>query len=82
MGVIVECEHLTKSYGDLVVLNDVSFRVEEGEIIGLVGPNGAGKITLIEMIEGLRTQGKTIFLTTHYMEEAEKLANAIDTCRL
>jgi len=54
MSVIVECEHLTKSYGDLIAVNDVSFRVEEGEIFGLVGPNGAGKTTLIEMIEGLR----------------------------
>ncbi len=55
MGVIVECEHLSRSYGDLIAVNDVSFRVEEGEIFGLVGPNGAGKTTLIEMIEGLRT---------------------------
>ncbi len=55
MSTIVECEHLTKNYGDLVAVNDVSFKVEEGEIFGLVGPNGAGKTTLIEMIEGLRT---------------------------
>ena len=55
MSVIVECEHLTKSYGDLIAVNDVSFSVEEREIFGLVGPNGAGKTTLIEMIEGLRT---------------------------
>ena len=55
MSVTVECEHLTKSYGDLIAVNDVSFSVEEGEIFGLVGPNGAGKTTLIEMIEGLRT---------------------------
>ena len=55
MDVIVECEHVTKKYGDLVAVNDVSFKVEEGEIFGLVGPNGAGKTTLIEMIEGLKT---------------------------
>ena len=55
MSAIVECEHLTKSYGDLIAVNDVSISVEEGEIFGLVGPNGAGKTTLIEMIEGLRT---------------------------
>jgi len=54
MSVIVECEHLTKSYGNLVAVNDISFKVREGEIFGLVGPNGAGKTTLIEMIEGLR----------------------------
>jgi len=55
MSVTVKCEHLTKSYGDLIAVNDVSFSIEEGEIFGLVGPNGAGKTTLIEMIEGLRT---------------------------
>ncbi len=55
MSAIVECEHLTKRYGDLVAVNDVSFSIEEREIFGLVGPNGAGKTTLIEMIEGLRT---------------------------
>ena len=51
---IIECEHVTKSYGDLIAVNDVSFSIDEGEIFGLVGPNGAGKTTLIEMIEGLR----------------------------
>jgi len=52
---IVEVDHITKSYGDLIAVNDVSFAIEKGEIFGLVGPNGAGKTTLIEMIEGLRT---------------------------
>jgi ABC-2 type transport system ATP-binding protein len=55
MKAIVECEHLTKSYGDLIAVNDVSLNISEKEIFGLVGPNGAGKTTLIEMIEGLRT---------------------------
>ena len=54
MNVIVKCEHVTKSYDNLVAVNDVSFYVDEGEIFGLVGPNGAGKTTLIEMIESLR----------------------------
>jgi ABC-2 type transport system ATP-binding protein len=52
---IVDCQHVSKSYGDVIAVNDVSFSIEEGEIFGLVGPNGAGKTTLIEMIEGLRT---------------------------
>ena len=57
MSVIVECEHVTKIYGDIIAVNDVSLSIEEGEIFGLVGPNGAGKTTLIEMIEGLRKPG-------------------------
>lgn len=52
---IVEIERVTKSYGDLIAVNDVSLNIEKGEVFGLVGPNGAGKTTLIEMIEGLRT---------------------------
>jgi ABC-2 type transport system ATP-binding protein len=55
MAVIVSCEHVTKSYGDIIAVNDVDLSIEEGEIFGLVGPNGAGKTTLIEMIESLRT---------------------------
>ena len=55
VSAIVECQHVIKSYGDIIAVNDVSLSIEEGEIFGLVGPNGAGKTTLIEMIEGLRT---------------------------
>lgn len=52
---IVAIERVTKSYGDLIAVNDVSLSIDKGEVFGLVGPNGAGKTTLIEMIEGLRT---------------------------
>ncbi|MFC1984629.1 ABC transporter ATP-binding protein [Chloroflexota bacterium] len=85
MGVVVECEHLTKSYGDLIAVNDVSFRVEEGEIFGLVGPNGAGKTTLIEMIEGLRTPDSGLIKalgldpTKHGDELKEKIGVLLQT---
>lgn len=45
---------LTKTYGDLRAVDDVSFEVAEGEFFGILGPNGAGKTTVLEMIEGLR----------------------------
>ena len=54
-GVVVEARGLTKRYGSLVAVDDVSFEVRGGEIFGLLGPNGAGKTTTLEMIEGLRT---------------------------
>jgi ABC-2 type transport system ATP-binding protein len=54
MDVIVEVKGLTKRYGDLVAVNEVSFEIEKGEIFGLLGPNGAGKTTTVELIEGLR----------------------------
>src|SRR6201987_3511135 len=49
----IEVEHLTKRFGDLVAVNDVSFQVAEQEIFGLLGPNGAGKTTLIRMMTTL-----------------------------
>ena len=50
----IEVEHLRKSYGSLVAVDDISFQVCAGEILTLVGPNGAGKTTTIECVEGLR----------------------------
>jgi ABC-2 type transport system ATP-binding protein len=49
----VEVNHLTKEYGDLRVVDDVSFRIEQGSFVGLLGPNGAGKTTTIHMLLGL-----------------------------
>ncbi len=54
MSAVVVVRNLTKRYGQLVAVNDVSFSIEKGEVFGLLGPNGAGKTTTVEMIEGLR----------------------------
>jgi ABC-2 type transport system ATP-binding protein len=51
----IEVSNLQKRYGDHVALHDVTFSVSEGEIFGIVGPNGSGKTTTVECIEGLRT---------------------------
>jgi ABC-2 type transport system ATP-binding protein len=45
---------LTKRYGDLVAVNDISFEVGQGECLALLGPNGAGKTTTTEVLEGFR----------------------------
>ncbi len=50
----INVSNLTKSYGDLVAVSDLSFEVGEGEIFGLLGPNGSGKTTTVRMILGLQ----------------------------
>jgi branched-chain amino acid transport system ATP-binding protein len=47
-----ETIHLTKAFGGLVAVNDLSFRVEPGQIFGLIGPNGSGKTTVFNCING------------------------------
>jgi ABC-2 type transport system ATP-binding protein len=54
VAMIVEVDHLHKTYGSFVAVEDVSFSVEEGEIFGILGPNGAGKTTTVECLQGLR----------------------------
>jgi ABC-2 type transport system ATP-binding protein len=54
MKTVIEVEHLRKTYGETVAVEDVSFSVAEGEIFGFLGPNGAGKTTTVECLQALR----------------------------
>src|SRR5690606_12496403 len=51
--VVLRCEGLRKTYGDLLAVDDLSLSIAEGETYGLLGPNGAGKTTAISMIVGV-----------------------------
>jgi branched-chain amino acid transport system ATP-binding protein len=50
--IILEVQNLSKHFGGLTALNNVSFAVKKGEIFGIIGPNGSGKTTLINCISG------------------------------
>jgi ABC-2 type transport system ATP-binding protein len=52
MASVIEVSGLTKRFGSLAAVNDVTFNVERGEIFGLLGKNGAGKTTTVEILEG------------------------------
>jgi ABC-2 type transport system ATP-binding protein len=60
----IEVERLTKRYGDLRAVDDISFHVRTGEVFAFLGPNGAGKTTTVEIIETIRTptSGKVCLL--------------------
>ena len=50
----IAVEHLRKVYGGVTAVHDVSFEVDVGEIVGIIGPNGSGKTTTVECLQGLR----------------------------
>lgn len=53
MNTVIELKDVSKSYGSTRGVLDLSFQISEGQIVGLLGPNGCGKTTLIKMIMGL-----------------------------
>ena len=53
MGRILECHNLTKRFGGLTALDDVNLALDSGRIVGLLGPNGSGKTTMLKIANGL-----------------------------
>ena len=62
-SVVLEVQHLTKQFGGLRAVGDLSFKLYQGEILGIIGPNGSGKTTTFSMISGFLkpTEGKVIY---------------------
>lgn len=63
MAVLLSVENVTKRFGGLIAVNDVSFTIKHGEFLGIVGPNGSGKTTLFNVINGvfLPEHGRIVF---------------------
>jgi len=72
---MIEVEHLTKKYGDLVAVKDLSFKVEKGKIWGLLGPNAAGKTTTMRILTGYlpATDGKATVAGLDVFEHPNKV---------
>lgn len=75
--VVIEANHVTKSFGDRILIDDLSFSIPKNAIVGIVGPNGVGKSTLFKMIMGLEkpdsghvTVGETVQLA--YVDQSHE----------
>jgi ABC-2 type transport system ATP-binding protein len=75
----IDIEKLTKRYGDLLAVNDISFTVRKGEVFALLGPNGSGKTTTVEIIETIRTptSGKVSLLDMDVTKKKHKIVRRI-----
>lgn len=76
---LLEINKVTKTFGGLVAVNNVSFKIEKGEIMGLIGPNGSGKTTTFNCISRVFpiTSGDVIF-----KGKSIKSLKAYDACKL
>ena len=72
---MIEVDHLTKKYGDLEAIKNLSFKVEKGKIWGLLGPNAAGKTTTMRILTGYlpATDGKATVAGYDVFEQPEEV---------
>src|SRR3954453_19381455 len=76
---IIHTEHLSRRFGSLVAVSDVSLSVRRGEIFGVLGPNGAGKSTTIRMLCGILdpTSGRGSVVGFDIAKQAEAIKQRI-----
>ena len=76
---VVVIEHLTKKYGDLTAVDDLSLTLDRGHILGFIGPNGAGKTTTIKILVGLArpTSGTARIAGVDCVNDARKIKHMV-----
>jgi ABC-2 type transport system ATP-binding protein len=75
----IEIENLSKHYGDLKAVDDISININENEVFAFLGPNGAGKTTTVEIIETIRTptSGKVTILSLDFKKNRQEILQRI-----
>ncbi len=76
---MISAEHLTKCYGDVTAVDDLSFEIDEGHVYGFLGPNGAGKSTTMNIMTGClsATEGSVKIDGYDIFEEPDKAKKLI-----
>jgi energy-dependent translational throttle protein EttA len=77
---VVEFKHVSKSFGDRMLIDDLSFKVPPGAIVGIIGPNGAGKSTFFKLITGIEKpdSGEIVMGTTVKLAYVDQSRDSLD----
>ena len=76
---MIEVRNLTKNYGSKTAVNNISFKAEEGQVLGFLGPNGAGKSTTMNILTGYisSTEGQAFINGVDILEDPIKAKSFI-----
>lgn len=80
MNTVLEVSHLVKDYGSFRAVNDISFKIPKGKIVGFLGPNGAGKTTTIQILLGITspTSGSIEYFGKDFAKHRAKVLQRIN----